>query len=80
MTRTEISKFMRRIFMLVALTAGLMIMSSGLVANSANAAICCTACGTNFDNCLLGCNDNQACISACNATFAHCELFCNSLC
>ena len=80
MFRTEVSKLMRRILILAVLTGGLVLASSGLVQNKAGAAICCSQCLENFDNCLLFCNDNQTCIDGCNSTLNHCYRFCDSLC
>jgi hypothetical protein len=80
MSRTEMSKLMRRIVVLAVMITGLAFASSGLVQNSAGAAICCEQCYINFDNCLLGCNDNQTCITGCNNTLNHCVQFCNSGC
>ena len=79
MSRKEISKLVRRIFVLAVLTTGLALSSSGLVGNSAGAAICCSQCYVNFDNCLNGCGD-QACIDGCNNTLNHCTRFCDSGC
>src|ERR1043166_2302689 len=59
MSRREISKLVRRIFVLAVLTTGLALSSSGLVGNTAGAAICCNQCYVNFDNCLNGCGDQK---------------------
>jgi hypothetical protein len=80
MFRTEISKLMRRVLLLAVLLTGLALTSSGLVENNAGAAICCSQCYINFDNCLNNCNDNQTCIAGCNSTLEHCTQFCNSGC
>jgi hypothetical protein len=79
MFRTEISKLMRRIFMLAVLVTGLVLASSGLVGKTAGAAICCNQCYVNFDNCLNNCSD-QTCIDGCNTTLEHCTRFCDSGC
>jgi hypothetical protein len=79
MSRTEISKLMRRIMVLAVLMLGLAVASTGLVENKAGAAICCSQCYINFDNCLNGCSD-QACVTGCNNTLNHCTQFCNSGC
>lgn len=79
MSRREISKLVRRIFVLAVLTTGLALSSSGLVGNTAGAAICCNQCYINFDNCLNGCGD-QTCIDGCNNTLNHCTRFCDSGC
>lgn len=79
MSRKEISKLVRRFFVLAVLTTGLALSSSGLVGNTAGAAICCSQCYVNFDNCLNGCGD-QTCIDGCNNTLNHCTRFCDSGC
>jgi len=80
MFRTEISRVMRRILVLAVLMTGLAVASSGLVENKAGAAICCSQCYINFDNCLNNCNDDPACVAGCNNTLNHCVQFCNSGC
>lgn len=79
MVRTDIFKLVRRVFVLAVLTTGLALSSSGLLGNNAGAAICCSQCYVNFDNCLNGCS-TQACVDGCNATLEHCTQFCNSGC
>jgi hypothetical protein len=80
MFRTEVSKLMRRMLVLAVLITGLALASSGLVQRNANAAICCSQCFVNFDNCLNNCGSNQTCIDGCNATLERCHRFCNSGC
>jgi len=80
MSRKEISRLVRRIFMLAVLTTGLALSSSGLIGNTAGAAICCEQCFVNFDNCLNNCGSNQTCIDGCNSTLEHCTRFCDSGC
>lgn len=79
MFRTEISKLMRKMLVLAVLTTGLVIASTGVVENKAGAAICCSQCYINFDNCLNNCSD-QTCIDGCNNTLNRCVQFCNSGC
>jgi len=79
MSRMEVSKLVRRALVLAVLITGLALSSSGLVGNNAGAAICCSQCYVNFDNCLNNCSD-QACIDQCNVTLEHCTRFCDSGC
>lgn len=79
MSRTEILRLMRRFLVLVVLTVGLLFAATGLE-NKAGAAICCSQCYINFDNCLNNCNDDPGCVQGCNNTLNHCVQFCNSGC
>jgi len=79
MFRTEVSRLMRKVLVLAVLTTGLVIASMGVAENKAGAAICCSQCYINFDNCLNGCSD-QACVDGCNNTLNRCVQFCNSGC
>lgn len=80
MFRIEVLRLVRRVLMLAVLTTGLALAASGLVGNNARAAICCSQCYVNFDNCLNNCNDDPGCIQGCNTTLDHCTNFCNSGC
>jgi len=80
MTRTEISKLMRRAVLVLGLAIGLAFASSGVVEKKVEgAAICCEQCYINFDNCLNNCS-TQTCVDGCNATLNNCTRFCNSGC
>ena len=80
MSRTDVSRVMRRILVLAVLVMGLALASSGLGQTNAVAAVCCSQCPENFDNCLLLCNDDPGCIAGCNSAWEHCNRFCDSLC
>jgi len=80
MTRKEIQRLLRRVLMLVVLTTGLALSASGLIGNNADAAICCDQCFTNYDNCYIACNGNEACEDACYSTLITCHNHCNPDC
>jgi len=80
MSRTDVLRLMRRFLVLAVLVIGLALASSGLGRTNATAAVCCSQCPENFDNCLLTCNDDPACIQACNTAWERCNRFCDSLC
>ncbi|QSQ26706.1 hypothetical protein JY651_18010 [Pyxidicoccus parkwayensis] len=44
------------------------------------AAVCCSACDTNYDACFDGCGGDSACISSCGTKFVACTRTCNNGC
>lgn len=80
MVRKEIQKLLRRVLILAVLMTGLTLAASGLVGNSAGAAICCDQCFENYDNCVEGCSGNPACEQACYNTLVTCYRYCNPYC
>lgn len=80
MVREETQRLLRRVLMLAVLTTGLTLAASGLVGNTAGAAICCDQCFINYDNCFDSCNGNSACEQACYNTLVTCHLHCNPDC
>lgn len=80
MFRKEILTLVRRVLLLAVLTAGLALASSGLLGNSAGAAICCSVCFSNYDTCYDNCNGNEACEDACYGTLITCHNHCNPDC
>lgn len=73
-------RLVRRLAVLAVLIAGLAFAAADFGGGKAVAAICCDQCFTNYDNCYLACDGNEACEDACYSTLIICHNHCNPDC
>ena len=80
MFRPDIKTLVRKFLILMVLVAGLVVLSSGLPGKGTLAAVCCSACGPQYNACVEGCDPPGACNASCGFQLRVCQRTCTPGC
>ena len=80
MFRPDMKRFVRKVMTLMVLVAALVVLSSGLQGKRASAAVCCSTCIPQYEDCLANCPNPGMCNPVCNFQLHRCQNTCTPSC
>ncbi len=83
MIKLEMSKLVRKFFLLAMLIGCLTVLTNNFSGNKVSAAGCCTVCDSVYDSCIELCDirgGKPACYQACDTRYGRCYATCDPNC